>query len=276
MTYPPVLRYDVIVRVTSGNAHRADRYNGVALPATGDFRVNAFSLAEERHPYVPHGINVAYAIGVGVNSGARPFGKADDNASIGLGGPLVREKPVEPFAIPEVSPLYSFGIQSCPGRRVRRIEDSGLKTIGSVTSANRRYRVTLIGTDAVDGRTAAHLSLLPLVDARRDRLRDLWIVPSTSYVVQARIAGNFIGAGETNVSWLIHFTTIDEVTYVDKETSEAPVRRGRAVFDTVEITFERIGPDRSKTSELPFAVPPSYGALNVIEEPKESFGPARC
>jgi hypothetical protein len=271
MSYPEALDYDVVVSVTSGNLHRSDRYTGKVRPATGDFRVSKFSETERSHSYVPHGTNVSYSIGLGLNSGKRPFGKADDTATLSHEGSIAKEKPVEPFAIPELSPLYSFGIQRCAARHARRPDDDGgLKTIGGVSSANRRYSVTVADYAAVDGQPAVHLSLVPLIDSRRDRLRDLWLSPSTHRVLQARVLGNFTGKDESAVPWLIRFSTFDGATYLDTETSEAPVRRGPAVFDRVTIKFENIKPDTSSRSRLSFAIPADFSGLNVIEEPRNS------
>ncbi len=273
MTYPRVATYDVVVRVTQGSRTRGDRYAGVVRPASGDFRVGLFGEDELRHPYVPHGINVRWAFTLGINSGGRPVGQSGDNAGMGVGGTIVGEKPVEPFAIPQISPLYSFGVRGCAAAHVQREDDTGgLRRIGSVATVSRRYHVTYAGAETIDGDPALHLTLVPLIDPKRDRLRDLWIAPESYRVLQARVAGNFVGGAEAAVPWLIRFTSIGEATYVASETSEAPVRRGAAVFDRVEIRFERVAPDRGFTAELAFARPLAGGDLNVISEPPEAAG----
>lgn len=276
MSYPELVDYDVIVSVIAAKKLHSDRYSGKARPAAGDFRVDKFSVAEVARPSVPHGINVTYSIGFGVNSGARPVGKTGDNTTMHLGGSLAQEKPVEPFAIPEVSPLYSFGIRSCADRSAAASEVSGLKRIGGVTTASRRYRATVVGNETVDGVAAVHLVLAPLLDPHRDRLRDVWIDPSSGRVLRARVLGNFTGKAEASIPWLIRFTTVDGATYIATESAEAPFRRGNAVFDSVEIAFANIRPDRSATAGLSFAIPADYGALNAIQEPAESSGRSGC
>ncbi|HEX3549709.1 MAG TPA: hypothetical protein VHT53_05005, partial [Candidatus Elarobacter sp.] len=134
----------------------------------------------------------------------------------------------------------------------------------------RRYRILFAGTETVDEKAALHLTLAPLVDPRRDRLRDLWIASDSFRPVRARVAGNFTGKAESGVPWLIAFTTVDDATYVASETSEGAVRRGTATFDRVEIRFENVRPDRSATADLRFARPRSVAGLNAIEEPPET------
>jgi hypothetical protein len=275
MTYPRLVDYDVVVILLAGAARRVDRYHGQLEPASGAFRVRPFSQAEEAQPYVPHGTNVIWGLSVGVH-GNQPVTAPGGGATLHLGGWIAKETPVEPFAVPELSPLYSFGVRACPGVRVADPDVSGLRTIGSVFTLSRRYRITVIGTEPLDGTAATHLALVPLVDPRADRLRDLWLDPSTFAVLQARVAGNFAGKAEASVPWVIRFATLDGATYIESETSTAPVRRGKKTFDTVQIRFDAVRGDRGSPG-LAFALPPDYGNLNVVDEPPEpGADPARC
>ncbi|HEX3548793.1 MAG TPA: hypothetical protein VHT53_00350, partial [Candidatus Elarobacter sp.] len=202
MRYPPLVTYDVAVRVTRASAVRGDRYAGVVRPATADFRVALMGEDEQLHPYVPHGVNVKWQITIGINSGGRGIGETADHASHAIGGPIAAEKSVEPYAIPELSPLYSFGIRACPAVSTTGSDElGGLRRIGSVATMTRRYRILFAGTETVDEQAALHLTLAPLVDPRRDRLRDLWLAPDSFRPVRARVAGNFTGKAESGVPW---------------------------------------------------------------------------
>jgi hypothetical protein len=182
--YPAVLDYTVVVTIASEMHERADRYAGEVQSATGEFRVAKFSVAEIAHPHEPHGIDVVWQIGAGFNTQRLPVGSGVPVDKDGLpkstvmlpklGGYLAREAPVEPFAIPEVSPLYAFGMLSCASRVVRGADEgAALRTIGRTTTTTRRYRIRIVGSESVDGAATTHLALVPLVDAGRDRLRDL-------------------------------------------------------------------------------------------------------
>jgi hypothetical protein len=270
MTYPRLVNYSVVVTtIANGVAQRAT-YNGQAQPLKGDFRVNAFSVEEEREPYVPTGTSF------------RLDGEVDTTSGSGIGGdlpigdnranhPVQRVAQTEAFAIPEVSPLYAFGMRTCRSRSASPKDQSPLRVIGVSSSVARRYRITVDGTDLVDGKPALHVSFEPLIDAKRDRLREVWIDPKTSHVLAATVLGNFIGSAESTIPWRITFREIDGSTYIDKETAEAPLRRGRTVYDHVEIRFQ----DIQRTHGFPnldFAMTPDYQHLDVVTEPDDPRG----
>jgi hypothetical protein len=279
MTYPQLVNYAVVVSVTIGAKTRAARYTGQVLPISGDFRVRKFSDEEDRNPGVPRGTNVKYSVSIDTSSHHMPGSSGPAaGSSIEVGGAVSRASTTDVFAIPEISPLYSFGIRACAPRRVHRPsdDDSALKTIGTVVTTDSRYRVTIVGTETVNGFPATHLALVPLIDAHRDRLRDLWFDPASDVLVQARVLGNFTGAGNDDVPWLVRFTTMGGALYIASEESEAPVRRGGVLFDRVALVFDGVSEGHG-SAQLAFALPNDYGALNTIAEPPEAFGKnARC
>ena len=271
MMYPQLVDYAVVVRVTIGAKTRSARYTGQVMPASGDFRVRKFSDEEDRNPYMSHGTNVKYSLSVDVSNSRTPF--SGHGQTLTFGDTVNRASTTEVFAIPEITPLYSFGIRACAPRRVRRAsdDDSTIKTIGGVVTADHRYRITIAGTETVAGFAATHLALVPLIDAHRDRLRDLWFDPATSVLVQARVLGNFTSGGNDDVPWLVHFTTIDGALYIASEESEAPVHRGNAVFDRVELRFDGVSGNHG-SAQLAFAIPNDFAHINAIAEPVETFG----
>lgn len=184
---------------------------------------------------------------------------------------------VERFAVPEISPLYSFGIRSCSRRSANRVRsDENVKVIGSVsTNADRRYRVTIVGDESVDGQETTHLALIALSEPKSNRLRDVWVAKATGAVVQVRTDGNFSGKGASGTPWLVHFLTTDGATYIESETTEAPLKWGRATLDSVRIAFEHVHA-APKSLSLAFAIPADVSNLNAVVEPSEDVAPGGC
>jgi hypothetical protein len=157
MAYPPLLDYRIAVTLHAGGTSRTDHYSGEVEPATGECRVHSFSVEEAANPYVPSGINVYFGLSAGAGSGHNGIGVAPPPEI-----PIVR-KNVNPtpapvtFGIPDISPLYSFGIRA-GGRQLANDDDaSTLKTIGRVIVLGRRYNVRLIGRVPLDGVDEYHL-----------------------------------------------------------------------------------------------------------------------
>lgn len=269
MAYPPLLDYRIAVTLHAGGTSRTDHYSGEVEPATGECRVHSFSVEEAANPYVPSGINVYFGLSAGAGSGHNGIGVAPPPEI-----PIVR-KNVNPtpapvtFGIPDISPLYSFGIRA-GGRQLANDDDaSTLKTIGRVIVLGRRYNVRLIGRVPLDGVDAYHLGLDPLTDPNRDRLRDLWVGASTYDVLQARIAGNFTDKPASTVPWLIHFVTVGGATYIGTETAEAPLPNTPLTFDEVTISFDDFAP-RHGSPDLLFAIPYDLDAHGHVFEPNEN------
>lgn len=273
MRYPALVSYDVVVRVTQGTRVRSDRYSGEAAPGKADMRVNTFSEDEALRPHVPHGITVGYTLGGDISSANQTAGQTTASVAPPTTA-ITSETSDEVFSIPEVSPLYSFGIRPCIARStLTTLAPGAPRTIGSLTLTKRRYLIAVAGSETINGQPTIHLTLTPLLDPRADRLRDLWIDARTNRAVQARVAGNFTGP-ETHVSWLITFASLGGATYIVSETSEGAVRHGASLFDRVEIRFEHVAADSRPESQFAFTLPLDTANLNLLEEPEEPGGRA--
>ena len=96
---------------------------------------------------------------------------------------------------------------------------------------------------------------------------------SRTVSVAARTAGNFSGRAEAAIPWLIRFGRAAGGTLIDSEIAEAPLRRGRFVYEHVELRFERISA-ASGPPPVAFAVAPDFTRLDTIAEPAEAAGGA--
>jgi hypothetical protein len=216
--YPSHITYSIVVRFDSGDDTHDDIYNGSVDGSSEDFRVDQFSDKERANPATPHGTNISV-----------------------LSNTIGKVNPGESIWIPDLSPIYSFGLRRCPTPdRSASGGDAGAKTIGRVVSANRTYNVFSVGPETIDGAAVTHLALQPISDPNRYRLRDVWI-NAANVIVQARTSGNFTARATEHVPWIIRFKTIAGANYVESETSEEPVSVDGRTFDTVTVLFYNIG-----------------------------------
>lgn len=264
--YPTATDYDVRVITLSHGATRTEAYAAHARPRTGDFRVSSISDAEIANPSVPHGFDITYSLGFGINTNAGAIGSVQGK-QVSLSGKIGAAPVSEIYAVPEVSPLYSFGLIGCR-RNVRSTIEGDLPLIGTVRRETKIYDIQEVGLETVRGTSTIHLALTPLVDPLRNRLRDIWFEPTSYRIVQARIAGNFLGRAESQIPWLIEFTTIAGATYIERESAEASLTRGRQTFDHIEIRFENVRPS-GPHADLAFVLPQNDAGLNAVVEPPD-------
>ena len=219
--YPTRLSYSIAVRYDTGDDSHQDLYSGSVDGSGENYRVDQFSDRERENPSTPHGTNI------GIMS--------DTNV-------VNKQKSVGSIWIPDLSPIYSFGLRRCPTPDVTAgAGDTSARTIGRVLSVNRTYDVESLGSETLeDGVRATHLALTPLANPNANRVRDVWI-DAANTIVQARVAGNFTSRATEHVPWLIRFKTIAGANYVESETSEGPVSIEGRTFDTVTILFYNVG-----------------------------------
>jgi hypothetical protein len=102
--------------------------------------------------------------------------------------------------------------------------------------------------------TVAHLGLTPLIDPRRDRLRELWLDTSSLLPLAAIVAGIGNAAPVTQVRWRVDFVQKDGGVFIARETALAPLNSGRpGLLHDVVFTFDGL----TLSSEYPFAT--SFG-----------------
>jgi hypothetical protein len=226
----------------SSQAHYHSYYDSVE----NQIEVDAMSDEEVAHPYTPHGISVFFT----------PFG-----AHIPLSSP---EQTFDYLGVPVLSPSYSFGIAASgahgpdanglelvaeirrefcdPGPPGRLPPDTGLKTIASIEIVRRVYVIRLSGTTTVHGHRDYDLTLRPVSEPGRYRLREVWIDARTFATDRLVSQGNFTQGGMTGVKWTVEFQQIDGAPYLASETTTESFKLTRRAYDSATVAFTDITP----------------------------------
>jgi hypothetical protein len=172
-------------------------------------------------------------------------------------------KDAEPIRIeePRISPVETFGLVTRPGSQLPPSDDSdpsdapsdapnampadapsGSPSPASTSlrelirvEAERDYRITLVGTEQLKDGPALHLTLVPLRFPNINRLRDLWLDPTTHRTMQLRVAGILNGKPYDGIDWTVHYVELDGRNYLQQVVADSPLRFG---FDTVIPKFE--------------------------------------
>ncbi len=110
-----------------------------------------------------------------------------------------------------------------------------LREIGRIESNTRAYDIHLAGTETIAGAPALHLTLVPLRDPKLNRLRDLWLEPTTYRTVQARVQGLLDGKPYDGIAWTIHYIIVEGRQYVQQIVADEPLNFG---FETTIPKFE--------------------------------------
>jgi hypothetical protein len=251
--YPDYLAYTIVVSVDERGVTKSNHYHSVYDALHDVVHVNAISDEEHAAPHVPTGINLHI----------RPKRQYQTIVDKRVGNP---EEAVDFLGIPLLAPNYSFGLapyvapeqsvtsdqlvaqirrqfnDPMPAAKAQELNSDGtLKEIASVSAQARDYVVTFDGTERVNGQPAYHLSLHPVHDPARLRLREMWIDPQTYATTQIVTAGNFT-TPQAMVPWTITFGTVDGVQYIASETADAPVSVGPHTYDRASISFQAISP----------------------------------
>ena len=240
--YPEAVQFVVHVHLQNHGKNLAIHYRGEEEVRRGNIHVDRFSAEEMARPYVPHGINVYFTLGV--STGGAAITGAGRQAVTLLTKKLSPDEPTyDLLGTPHLSSAYSFGLlEAVTVEAPTLASQSNLKTIGKVSTISRIYEIRCEPTAAEDG-NAIHLSLRPTRDVGRYRLRELWIDPLNFTTRKLRTAGNFRDGPPLHSDWLTTFTTIGGAMFVDKEIALSPLDYGRGKrYENVTISFDRVEP----------------------------------
>jgi hypothetical protein len=243
-TYAPRYAYTIAVDVHEGGTQRVERYDADYDAVNGITTVDPMSDYQRDHPTYVSGINV--------------------------GLPFWHNKPLPPIdflGVPHLTPTYSFGMAPFvpaptptpfdsaalvaqirnefhdPNPRARPSpapSPGGLREIASVIARNHDYTIALLGTETVDGHACYHLTLTPLRDPSRLRIRQAWIDEQTYAPWQLVDASNFTGGPGTAVPWTIRFADVDGAHLIREEDAQQPMPSNGQIFTTAAIRFENV------------------------------------
>jgi len=145
---------------------------------------------------------------------------------------------------PRIDPTSSFGVAGSvanvampePAASVPSPAASGeLREITSVAVASRAYQIELAGTERLDGVDALHLTLVPLREPAVNRLRDLWLDPTTYRTIQLNVQGILNGKPYDAVEWTVRYTLVEGREYLQQLVADEPLHFG---LDTTIPRFE--------------------------------------
>ncbi len=159
----------------------------------------------------------------------------DPNASFGLTRGAVQhvslEAPSAFGASPSPSPISTrtlsqrlsllAGPSPVPGS-----SDPPLRELAHIEAVARDYRIALVGTERVRDVDAYHLSLVPLREPHRNRLRDLWVGTGDYATVKLATAGLFNGRPYDEALWTVTYVQMDGRPYVQQIKTEETLRFG--------------------------------------------------
>ena len=245
--YPKELSYGIVVSVWERGNQSVAHYHSSYDARTDKVRIAAVSDEELAHPYTPHGINFSIKI---------------------LNGGIPASAPQRTFdylGVPVLAPNYSFTLRATPPltvemdgadlvREIRREfhdpappghvqPDTGLKTIAVVTSISSHYVVRLKDVESVDAHNDYHLTLQPIHEPEKYRLRDVWVNASSFATDKLVTQGNFLYGGMGGVPWTVSFEEISGAPYIASEYTESAFSLDQYHYDAARITFEDVKPE---------------------------------
>jgi len=242
--YPVAVGYDVYVETIQAGVKDERHYNCRWNSLSDLVLVNRVSSEQIANPYKP-------SAGVGINLLGLRGNIGGPVRGTGTYGDLI--------GVPDLAPTYTFGMSSfapsnptspadlveeirneyrdpAPEKVAQLEQEYGLKTIASIRTGPT-YRVLLVGMERILGVLDYHLSLTPLRDPQRYRLRDLWINSENFQTDQVRTQGNFVDGGTSSVFWITTYQTVDGSRYLAREITEQPIHHW---YDYEAVSFENI------------------------------------
>ena len=148
----------------------------------------------------------------------------------------------EPFGIPQISPLYSFGMR--PIGEVLQMpptpepEPSDIRSLGRIEAVAQDYDVTLIGVERYRVRWAYHLRLTPRQDPGVYRLREMFVDTQTFVPWEIVSAGIFPNGAASKVPWNVHYTISNGYWLMTQESTQATLRVGGMMKATTSRSYD--------------------------------------
>jgi hypothetical protein len=108
-----------------------------------------------------------------------------------------------------------------------------LRELARVEAVAREYTIAFAGTDHLQSGDAYHLTLTPIRNPTVNRLRDLWIDPTSYATVRLAVQGLFEGKPYDGARWIVTYIALGPRYYIQNIRSAEPLRFGmdRTVTD---------------------------------------------
>lgn len=164
---------------------------------------------------------------------------------------------------PKLAVTYAFGLGRQAAAPAPKPDDSAFKTIGSVRAYARTYDVRIVGEEPIDGNACWHLTLVPLGNPGRYRLRDLWVDESSYQTRRLVTDGNFTGKETGSGKWTVTYAQLRDAWYLDTEISQGPVYDATGTFQRVTVQFVNVAADPHEN--LDFGLSGSTHDIEVVE-----------
>jgi hypothetical protein len=230
---PTRIDYMISVEASIAGRRERNRFHAHYLVDEDVLSVSALSDEETRNPATPRGANIIVTLPLGI-----PL--------IGMSEALTKaahphDTPTELLGIPDLKPTYAFGLAAHQATSQPSPDASAPpepRVIGSTSTVSRVYAVTLASIDSGVAGLAYHLTLTPLRDPQRNRIREMWIDAKSYAIEQIRTAGNFSEGSPTRVGWLITYQNVSGCVLIDEERALASLDFGpKRIYDETEIAF---------------------------------------
>ncbi|HZO94245.1 MAG TPA: hypothetical protein VFB22_10820 [Candidatus Baltobacteraceae bacterium] len=228
---------------------------------------HAISREEQAHPTTPHGIN--FGVGVtGLSSGSDTLGAGAPPPAGNAGGLTVNAPhPDDPIGQVTLAVDQDFGLAIDP-QHIGQTSDANdvsadvkfLPRIGRTGTIARVYDVTVDDPVVEKGEQLQHLSLRPIRDPKRYRLRELWIDAKTSLPVRAIVAGIGNRSPFDDARWHVEFTQYQGGIYIARESALEPLDFGdEGTLSNVTIAFSELKAKNILTPEEALGIASSIG-----------------
>jgi hypothetical protein len=224
--YPQVVSFIVTSRSTVSGKQFVESFRSSARTSDGVVTTHTVPVATTNQPENPWGWRVNIPI-------------------IGSLFPSQRKGNYsEPFGVPEISPMYTFGLTprkpaAFPGMRTPEpIID--IKELGRIVTVGRFYDVSLLGVEPYHSRFTYHLQLVPLDRPDFYRLREVWIDTQAFVIWKLRSQGIFDSGPATTVPWDAEYTVVDGHWFMASESTPSTIRTGGFLQNTPPVNYQGV------------------------------------
>jgi hypothetical protein len=148
----------------------------------------------------------------------------------------------EPFGVPQISPLYSFGLrpigESLPLLPTPAPEPTDLRSLGRVEATEQDYDVTLVDVEKFRVRWVYHLKLVPRQSPDEYRLREMLVDTQTFVPWKLVSAGIFPQGPASGVPWTVTYTIAHGDWLMADESTSATLRVGGLAQGTSSRSYD--------------------------------------